>query len=79
MTYARFGCEGSDVYLFDLAPGSAGRFECCGCQMVGSSWITKSAEAFLRHMHEHREAGHTVPDSAFDAFRDDLREIRASA
>lgn len=72
MSYARFGCEGSDVYLF---PTMDGQYQCCGCLMQAHSFITPSIEHFLAHLDEHRKAGHHIPESAMRRIREDIAEV----
>ncbi len=62
MSFARFGADGSDVYLFENA---GGWLECCGCALpTHSSYRTRDVAAFLAHLDEHRAAGHHVPAAA---------------
>ncbi len=63
MSYARFGEDGSDVYLY--SEGS--RFRCCSCCMVEvpqSPTFGNPLEA-IRHLEAHVAAGDVVPDRAF--------------
>ena len=62
MSYCRMG-EDSDVYVF---ASGGGRLECCGCRLPGSGWWgTTSRKAMMQHLHEHKRAGHKVPNRAF--------------
>lgn len=71
MSYARFGCEDSDVYLFW---NTDQQWDCCGCLLQErGSFQTESLEHFMFHLSEHLEAGHTVPQSAFDFIREDVK------
>lgn len=97
MSYARFGWEGSDVYLIGTVyPGGVHVIECCGCfftpltserpaDVTDSSpkwmrdfklWYKGPFPAFttnedmLAHLDKHRAAGHTVPESAYEAIRE---------
>jgi hypothetical protein len=63
MSYARFGWEGSDVYVY-LGRGG---YECCGCHLDSQGWwYGKSTDAIVGHLKDHQAAGHTVPPSAFE-------------
>ncbi len=75
MSYARFGEDGSDVYVFC----GGGYLECCACvlrlshrqgpvQFVGDAG--KACDDMLVHLDAHREQGHVVPERAFEALRD---------
>ena len=35
MSYSRFGCDGSDVYVFTSSVG----LECCGCILQERQWV----------------------------------------
>lgn len=84
MSFARFGCEGSDVYLLD-EPGVGGpSWVCCACCLrahdmaglgVSPSWRTPSIEAYLAHLQDHRDAGHVVPQSAFSSLEAYVHEL----
>jgi hypothetical protein len=39
MSYARFGWDGSDVYVFTSSEG----IECCGCILQASEWVAEPA------------------------------------
>jgi hypothetical protein len=57
MSYARFGVDGSDVYVYP----SNGRFVCCGCA------TTNDAVSMIRYLEsEHVAAGDHVPQRCFD-------------
>jgi hypothetical protein len=57
VSYARFGVEGSDVYVY---LGSSG-LECCACALSPRSQTFKTTEAMIEHLREHVKAGHVVP------------------
>jgi hemerythrin-like domain-containing protein len=72
MSYARFGWEGSDVYIFEHVGGF---IECCGCSMAsvdeddpnaffGSARLNTAREA-LDHLEEHVKVGDNVPMKTF--------------
>jgi hypothetical protein len=65
VSYARFGWDNSDVYVF-LSVG--GHLECCGCVLAEyrtSPRFTTTAE-MIQHLDKHRETGHTVPDDCYE-------------
>lgn len=67
MSYARFGWEGSDVYVY---PHVSGGIECCACPM-DEGRINLTPLQMLRHLKRHRIHGDQVPDSTFrSVFRD---------
>lgn len=43
MSYARFGWDGSDVYVFG---NTDGKYECCGCALQKRRWV-KDPDRFL--------------------------------
>lgn len=70
MSYCRFS-EG-DVYMYPSQEG----IECCLC-LLAPPWLTlRTQRDGLKHLLEHIEAGHTVPQHAIDRLEG---EIRASA
>lgn len=92
MSWARFGAEHSDVYLFptDTYPGDGSTAvavgECCGCKITeaphpdaiwGGTFVTPHLDVFLAHLDQHRAAGHTVPDSAYAQVRAEWDEYMA--
>lgn len=65
MSYARFGWDGSDVYIFMSDLG----LECCGCSLHrdGDSFpVFNSTQAMVDHLAEHRAAGDFVPEYVED-------------
>lgn len=68
MSYARFGWDGSDVYVF-LSVG--GKLECCGCSLRPRIWTYDSTAAMLAHLEDHRAAGHTVPDDCIERLKEE--------
>lgn len=70
MSYARFGADDSDVYVFEHYRGS---LECCGCWLSPRSYNSTDVQAFLWHLEEHRAAGHCVPEYVLDEIEDDWR------
>jgi hypothetical protein len=62
MSYARFGTDGSDVYVF----GASNGLECCGCLLGRDTapWTYYgglTTDEMIAHLQLHRDAGHTVP------------------
>lgn len=57
MSYARFGWDGSNVYVFASSSG----IECCGCILSESSFRTTDPALMLSHLLEHRQTGDVVP------------------
>jgi hypothetical protein len=65
MSYARFGWDGSDVYVF-MSVGNAehpgGWLECCSCSLTTPRWFRAfSTAAMVRHLRAHADAGQHVP------------------
>lgn len=58
MSYARFGWDGSDVYVF-LDVG--GFLSCCGCGLSRKSFKANSTDEMIAHLREHIAAGDCVP------------------
>lgn len=70
MSYARFGCDGSDVYVYCGVSGLV----CCGCLlMCESSFETESIEEMIRHLKDHVFNGHVVPAGTFRRLEAELR------
>lgn len=75
MSYARWGSEGSDVYVYQHVGGG---IECCGCLLMPmdglSQWgaftrlsfRAQTAGEMYAHLGQHRDAGHKVPSSCFE-------------
>jgi hypothetical protein len=64
MSYARWGVNGSDVYVI-----RSEKWECVGCKGPGA--YTLDTEEFLRHLDWHRDQGHTVPEYVYTEIRKD--------
>jgi hypothetical protein len=69
MSYARFGWEDSDVYVYEHV---GGYIECCGCSMAPPEEddyfeVTRlnTAREALDHLEKHVKFGDGVPMSAF--------------
>lgn len=68
MSYARRGLDGSEVYLYPSGVGEVGPdapIVCQYCKLQPSGdYLAFSRMSALDHLHEHRAAGHSVPDAA---------------
>jgi hypothetical protein len=77
MSYARFGWDGSDVYVFKSVgnkehPG--GWLECCGCLLPsnpGRFLQAFSTAGMIRHLRAHMAAGQHVPSDVIPELRAD--------
>ena len=68
MSYARMGCDGSDVYVYESDSG----FICHWCSMHnGKMWIEDTIEGMIAHLEDHRKNGDTVPDGTFEQLKAD--------
>lgn len=64
MSYARFGWNGSDVYVFvDVG----GFLACCACSLGQPSH--GSTADMLAHLDAHKAAGHTVPADCIEGLK----------
>ena len=71
MSYCRFS-EDSGVYVYEgYGVGDAGVIVCCGCRIEGH-FETDDGITFLRHLAEHRTAGHKVPDDVSVAILEEM-------
>ncbi len=70
MSYARFGWDGSDVYVY-LHVG--GYLCCCACSLT-DDWRHTSTDAMIAHLREHIAAGDTVPADVIPALDADREE-----
>lgn len=82
MSYAKFGWDNSDVYLFgsvlDLPPNDAHVIVCALCRLDDHDdrWERESLdfetkEELFAHLNLHRAAGHVIPASAMQAIEED--------
>lgn len=76
MSYARWGQDGSDVYVYRSIVDDESKtpllLHCCWCSLANKGWNGYYAHAWddmIAHLEEHRRAGHVVPDYTFDALR----------
>ena len=75
MSYARFGWEGSDVYVFATSYGGEDKLECCGCILNVTSQRFSSVQEMVDHLAEHTANGHHVPDTVVPELWDEEAEI----
>jgi len=68
MSYARFGTE-SDVYVYPTGAAACAvprSIICDNCALLdGNLFAAPSHAIMLAHLHEHRAAGHRVPEYVF--------------
>jgi hypothetical protein len=57
MSYARFGEQGSDVYVYLC---TAGYLECCACALRDGRFVAHTTREMLAHLDEHEAAGHRL-------------------
>lgn len=70
MSYARFGWDQSDVYVYSTKFNGKDFIVCAMCyfgdEMEGSFYAESTLE-MLDHLKAHQKAGHLVPHDTFDA------------
>lgn len=72
MSYARFGWDNSDVYVY-LDCG--GYLTCCACGRWASPWPKfYSTDDMVAHLREHQSKGDVVPDDTFVELEADRAE-----
>lgn len=82
MSYARWGRDGSDVYVYQHIKGP---MVCCGCLLARepdapTPWPDFHATTvadMLEHLAQHRDAGHRVPRFVDDRLKEERAEIEA--
>lgn len=68
MSITRWGCDGSEVYVYN----DAGRGLVCAscCMLGGTTFVAGSlAAGMIGHLQEHRDRGDSVPEYAFERLR----------
>ena len=74
MSYARFGWDNSDVYVF-MSVG--GWLECCACILAHEDWESFQAgntKTMIDHLKKHEGSGHHVPRHIYDYLWEDDKE-----
>jgi hypothetical protein len=74
MSYARFGWDGSDVYVFAHVGGF---LECCACILSHEDWESFQAsdtQTMVDHLKKHEMSGHGVPKSIYKYLWEDDKE-----
>lgn len=71
MSYARFGFDGSQVYVYH---STSDMLVCCGCALDGS-FETASRAAMIDHLRDHEAAGYRVPLCVFEAFEAEIASL----
>lgn len=79
MSVCRFFWEGSDVYVFYHVDGY---LTCCWCALSDEEYgdfrcDPYDDQAMVSHLQEHVEAGHTVPEHAFQHFNAEHPDLNA--
>jgi hypothetical protein len=73
MSYARWGWEGSDVYVFGAGSDAEELLVCMHMDGVGDFSCKTEAE-MIAHLLWHRDQGQTVPEYAFERLREESEE-----
>jgi len=79
MSYARWGCDGSDVYVYGT------QVYCVDFRRVEEAWVCqhvddegsfscKTIAAMLAHLREHVARGDCVPDYTFERLDEESKE-----
>jgi hypothetical protein len=78
MSYARFGWDNSDVYVYMSVSGF---LECCGCLLVplkdefdAPVFYGRSTQEMIDHLKRHEEAGENVPQDIYESLWEDDKE-----
>lgn len=70
MSYARWGCDGSDVYIYGI---DGGRIVCsCSEGPNDGPFVAKTYDEIVSHLHGHQKSGWCVPEFVFTKLREDL-------
>lgn len=70
MSYARFGWDDSDVYVYSTDINKKPYIACAACYFgddLEPSYYAESTLEMLDHLKAHQKAGHLVPENVFDA------------
>jgi hypothetical protein len=71
MSYARFGANDSNVYVYDSVNGG---IVCCGCALTneaGAIHTFDTSGKILAHLDKHRAKGDLVPDYTYEEIVED--------
>ena len=76
MSYARFSKD-CDVYIYDDYRYG---LHCCGCKLkkphgYANDIFHENYDLLIEHLHEHRKAGHKVPDYLFEILAEERDEL----
>ncbi len=74
MSYARFGWDGSDVYVFMHV---SGHLECCACILAHGDWesfLAGGTQTMVDHLKKHELAGHQIPSDIYGRLWEDDKE-----
>lgn len=75
MSYARFGSDNSDVYVYSTDVGNKPFLVCAACYFgddLEPSFYAESTLEMLEHLKSHQRAGHNLPhDIAQNILTDD--------
>lgn len=69
MSYARFGWDGSDVYVI----GTLDAFECFCPDQSESIFRCKTRREMIGHLKEHRAEGLCVPQETLDRLKEEIQ------
>ena len=70
MSYARFGEDGSNVYIYS----DSENLICCGCELGNGDFHTHSWPAMIAHLQLHIEHGEHVPKHVFDRLNREIKD-----
>ena len=75
MSYARFGWDDSDLYVFSTSVDDKSALTCCGCILDDEDGITSfyafNTKDMIDHVKKHKKVGHGVPTDLVDLLSDD--------
>lgn len=77
MSYARFGSNDSNVYVF---ASTGGGIDCCGCWLIeelADTYKANTSGEMITHLNEHRGKGHIVPDYTYAEIVEDYPDLEA--
>ncbi len=82
MSYARFGWDNSDVYIYEHVGGF---IECCGCVLIEPEgeldifgfFHASTAREMLDHIDKHKAHNHHVPDDCIERIKEEHPDLDA--